>query len=148
MDRKSITTDSASLALSGSVEPSTKSNAGDMARSFNAAPYLSAASFWSPQYLVSSAWLQHAPFAFWITSVLKPRSIVELGTHNAFSYFAFCQAVQAVGLETRCFAIDTWKGDEHAGFYGEDVFDGVNTYNDLHYSAFSQLVRSPFDDAP
>jgi predicted nucleic acid-binding Zn-ribbon protein len=91
--------------------------------------------------------MEHSPFAFWITSVLKPRSIVELGTHNGFSYFAFCQAVQTAGLETRCFAVDTWKGDEHAGFYGEDVFEDVNRYNNQHYSTFSRLVRSTFAEA-
>jgi glycosyltransferase involved in cell wall biosynthesis/predicted nucleic acid-binding Zn-ribbon protein len=108
---------------------------------------LSAASFWKPQYLESSAWLEHAPFAFWIIDALKPRSIVELGTHSGFSYFAFCQAVQAARLETRCFAVDTWKGDEHAGFYGEEIFERVNRFNNLHYSAFSSLVRATFDDA-
>jgi hypothetical protein len=110
-------------------------------------PYLSPASFWKPYYLNSSAWIEHSPFAFWITSVLKPRSIVELGTHYGFSYLAFCQAVQAAGLETRCFAVDTWKGDEQTGFYGEEVFDAVNTYNDQHYSTFSRLVRSTFEEA-
>ena len=120
---------------------------GATARSSDFGPYLSPASFWNPYYLNSSAWIEHSPFAFWITSVLKPRSIVELGTHYGFSYFAFCQAVQTAGLETRCFAVDTWKGDEHAGFYGEEVFDAVNRYNDQHYSTFSRLVRSTFEEA-
>jgi glycosyltransferase involved in cell wall biosynthesis/septal ring factor EnvC (AmiA/AmiB activator) len=110
-------------------------------------PCLSPASFWRPHFLESSAWIEHSPFAFWITSVLKPRSIVELGTHSGFSYFAFCQAVQTAGLETRCFAVDTWKGDEHAGLYGEDVFESVNSYNNQHYSTFSRLVRSTFAEA-
>jgi predicted nucleic acid-binding Zn-ribbon protein len=117
------------------------------ARSSDFGPCLSPASFWKPYYLESSAWIEHSPFAFWITSVLKPRSIVELGTHYGFSYFAFCQAVQTAGLETRCFAVDTWKGDEHAGFYGEDVFEDVNRYNNQHYSTFSRLVRSTFEEA-
>ena len=116
-------------------------------RSSDFGPCLSPASFWKPYYLESSAWIEHSPFAFWITGVLKPRSIVELGTHYGFSYFAFCQAVQTAGLETRCFAVDTWKGDEHAGFYGEDVFEDVNRYNSQHYSTFSRLVRSSFEEA-
>lgn len=109
--------------------------------------FLSPPSFWKPHYLGPSAWMEHAPFAFWATSVLRPRSIVELGTHFGFSYFAFCQAVMACGLETRCFAVDTWKGDEHAGLYGEEVFENVNRYNSQHYSSFSRLVRSTFEEA-
>jgi hypothetical protein len=108
---------------------------------------ISGASFWCPDFLEHSAWIEHAPFAFWIVGALKPRSLVELGTHRGYSYFAFCQAVQRLGLNTRCHAVDTWKGDEHAGFYGEEVFEEVRNYNDKHYLAFSSLVRSTFDEA-
>ena len=79
--------------------------------------------------------------------VLHPQNFVELGTHSGFSYFAFCQAVQHLQLKTRCYAVDTWKGDEHAGFYGEEVFREVCNQNDRRYSAFSSLIRSSFDDA-
>jgi hypothetical protein len=43
--------------------------------------------------------------------------------------------------------VDTWKGDEHAGFYGEEVFRQVEDHNRQHYSAFSTLIRSTFDEA-
>jgi GT2 family glycosyltransferase/glycosyltransferase involved in cell wall biosynthesis len=109
--------------------------------------WLNATSFWYPDFLASSAWLDHAPFAFFITSILRPHILVELGTHGGYSYFAFCQAVKALGLNTRSYAIDTWKGDDHAGFYGEEVFVGVRDYNDRHYATFSRLVRSTFDQA-
>jgi hypothetical protein len=122
-------------------------NALETARSHDFRRYLSPASFWKPQYLESSAWIEHSPFAFWITGVLKPRSIVELGTHSAFSYFAFCQAVQTAGLETRCFAIDTWRSDGHAGLYAEAGFESVDSYNNQHYSTFSRLVRSTCEEA-
>ena len=104
-------------------------------------------SFWCPEFIENSAWIEHAPFAFWITGILKPRTFVELGTHGGYSYFAFCQVVASLGLETRCYAVDTWKGDEHAGFYGEEVFERVQAYNERHYAAFSRLVRSTFDAA-
>lgn len=100
-----------------------------------------------PTHLVTSAWNGHLPFAFWLIAAQRPRVVVELGTHRGASYFAFCQAVERLGLDTRCFAVDTWKGDEHAGFYGAEIFDAVSLHNKTHYSGFSRLVRSTFDEA-
>ena len=108
---------------------------------------INAASFWTPEYLPESAWLEHGSFAFWLMSAQRPRRLVELGTHNGFSYFTFCQAVQRLGLDTECHAIDTWQGDEHAGFYGEDVFRSVSTINAERYARFSHLRRCLFDEA-
>jgi len=109
--------------------------------------FVSPSSRWLPRRTVLSAWLEHAPFAFWLVEVSRPRVLVELGVHNGFSYFAFCQAIQQLRLGTRCYAVDTWKGDEHAGFYGEEVFEDVRAYNDQFYSAFSALMRTTFNDA-
>lgn len=109
--------------------------------------YVNGASFWQPAFLTGSAWLGHAPFAFWLTSVLEPRRFVELGTYGGYSHFVFCQAVQHLLLETHCYAVDTWQGDEHGGFYAEDVFESVTRHNEAHYAAFSELIRSTFDDA-
>ncbi|MBA1158186.1 rhamnan synthesis F family protein [Microvirga mediterraneensis] len=94
-----------------------------------------------------SAWWGHVPFAHWLTKSARPRTIVELGTHAGVSYGAFCEAVLREGLGTRCFAIDTWMGDEHAGQYGEQVFEELNSVNAARYSSFSRLIRSTFDDA-
>jgi len=80
--------------------------------------FVSAASFWIPETMVESAWHQHAPFAFWLVGALRPRLFVELGAHNGFSYLSLCQAAERLGLDAKGYAIDTWQGDEHAGFYG------------------------------
>lgn len=93
------------------------------------------------------AWAEHIPFSYWIVAKHQPEVIVELGSHSGNSYLSFCQAVSALGLSTRCFAIDTWKGDEHAGWYGEEIYKALAEYHDAHYSAFSRLVRATFDDA-
>lgn len=100
-----------------------------------------------PKLLPASAWLGHIPFAAWIVEELRPSTLVELGTHNGASYLAFCQAVLENSLGTRCFAVDTWQGDEHAGLYGEDVFQALWSYHQDHYAGFSQLLRMTFDDA-
>ena len=96
---------------------------------------------------VLSAWYGHVPFAYWIVTALQPRLLVELGTHNGVSYTAFCDAVLRAELNTQCFAVDTWQGDDHAGYYGEDVYNNFRTFHDPRYGAFSELIRSTFDEA-
>lgn len=113
----------------------------------DAGSFLSEASAWIPEWLPNSAWLEHAPFAFWLVEALEPEVLIELGTYMGYSFFAFCQAIARLKLSTRTYAVDTWKGDEHAGFYGEEVFQEVNAHNAERYSGFSQLIRSTFDDA-
>lgn len=104
--------------------------------------------FWRPRRLgYDSAWTAHVPFAHWIVSATRPRVLVELGTHNGVSYSAFCEAVLQARLATRCFAVDTWEGDEHAGLYGNEVFEDLSRFNDRHFGAFSELLRCTFDAA-
>lgn len=102
----------------------------------------------SPHRLTDVAsWHSHIPFAFWCVEALRPRVFVELGTHNGDSYCAFCQAVDRRSLPSACYAVDTWKGDPQAGFYGEEVFEEFRRYHDGRYATFSRLVRSTFDEA-
>lgn len=102
---------------------------------------------WRTERQTTSAWIEHVPFAFWLVDVFRPRVIVELGTYTGVSYSAMCQAVKCLGLATSCFAVDTWRGDEHAGFYSEDIYNEFVAYHDRHYGAFSRLARATFDEA-
>jgi hypothetical protein len=93
------------------------------------------------------SWSGHLAFASDLIVAAQPSLIVELGTHWGESYFTFCQTVEEHGLSCLCYAVDHWLGDEHAGRYGEEVFDEVSQYNDRYYKQFSYLLRSSFDDA-
>jgi O-antigen biosynthesis protein len=104
--------------------------------------------FWEPVRLVPpEPWVGHIPFAFWLVKALRPEIFVELGTHTGNSFSAFCQAIAAFAIPGRAFAIDTWKGDEHAGSYGEEVFEDLAAFNNAHYLGFATLLRKTFDDA-
>ena len=109
--------------------------------------FLSEASLWVPRDYPFSAWYRNAPFAFWAVRACMPKVLVELGTHHGFSYLCFCQAVATIGSETQCFAVDTWEGDEHAGFYGQEVLTELRQRHDSPYSGFSRLIQSTFDEA-
>ena len=58
----------------------------------------------------------------------RPGLIVELGTHNAVSYSAFCETVLRERLPSRCYAVDSWAGDEHAGLYGEAIYTELRAF--------------------
>ena len=101
-----------------------------------------------PDRLVEpGSWVSHIPFAMYLVSVLRPRLFVELGTHSGNSYCAFCQAVKDLNIDTKCYAVDTWKGDMQAGFYKEEVMANLRAYHEPLYSEFSFLLQSTFDDA-
>lgn len=98
-----------------------------------------------PRHVPPSAWIGHIPFAAWLVNALAPEVLVELGTHHGTSYLAFCQAVDEAKLPTKCFAVDTWEGDEHAGDYPDQVFTELHGIHQAHYADFSQLMRMTFD---
>jgi hypothetical protein len=95
----------------------------------------------------SDPWIGHIPFAAWMIQSIKPSIFVELGTFSGNSYLTFCQAVKEGNLSTRCYAVDTWQGDIHGGFYGEEIFHDLDEYHGNHYSSFSRLLRMTFDEA-
>jgi glycosyltransferase involved in cell wall biosynthesis/ACT domain-containing protein len=109
--------------------------------------FISAAAFTPISLQYPNAWVGHLPFAAWVIQEVSPKIFVELGTHSGNSYFSFCQSVVEAGLSTKCYSVDTWQGDAHAGQYNEDIFAKVNTHHQEHYAGFSRLLRMTFDDA-
>lgn len=93
-------------------------------------------------------WQMHIPFAFALVEMTRPDVLVELGTHKGDSYAAFCQAVQALDLPTKCYAVDTWGGDIHTRSYDDSVYRNLRDHHNPLYGGFSCLVRRRlFNDA-
>ena len=93
------------------------------------------------------AWTDNLHFAYDLIATLRPKVLVELGTDRGESYFSFCQSVAENQTGTRCFAVDTWQGDEQSGGCDETTFGEVQQHNAQHYAAFSTLLRMRFDEA-
>src|SRR5262249_44816377 len=92
--------------------------------------FLSMSSFDEQQVFADSAWREHAPFVFHLISTLRPRTLVELGTHQGFSFFAFCQAIQKYSPGTLAYAIGAWEDDAHSGPDHEGaVFEARTKHN-------------------
>lgn len=94
-----------------------------------------------------SAWVQHVPFGMFLIDILRPKVLVELGTHNGISYCGFCQAINKLQISTRCYAVDTWQGDPQAGLYGDQVLFDLRAHHDPLYGSFSRLIQSTFEEA-
>jgi hypothetical protein len=104
--------------------------------------------FLKPERVVAtSAWIEHLPFGALMTALLQPACLVELGTHWGHSYCTFCQTVFALALPTKCYAVDTWQGDDHAGHYGAEVLADLRRHHEPRYSAFSKLIQGTFESA-
>jgi hypothetical protein len=100
-----------------------------------------------PRIYGVGAWTDHLYFAYDLVAYERPGLAVELGTDQGESYFAFCQSVVENQSATRCFAVDTWKGDAQSGFYDETTFQRVAAHNRSYYESFSTLLRCSFDEA-
>lgn len=93
-------------------------------------------------------WTGHAFFAYDLVRNMKPQKIVELGTFKGTSLYSFAQAAKDGSLDTEIYAIDTWEGDENAGYFGNEVYDSVKDITRSHYREVkTRLIRKTFDDA-
>jgi hypothetical protein len=113
--------------------------------SFNPLEYPLCLAF--PSWLEGTSWAEHIPFGMFSINALRPKVFVELGTFYGVSYCAFCQAVKATKIETKCYAVDTWQGDKHAGALESNALTKLRAHHDPLYSGFSHLIQSTFDGA-
>ena len=102
-----------------------------------------------------SAWKGHRGFAQRLIRTLQPEVFVELGVHAGDSYFTMVEAMQTIHKRTdtmvesipfgKAYGVDTWTGDEHAGFYDAGIWKMVQGVNRQYPN--SALLRMPFDTA-
>lgn len=109
--------------------------------------WISAASYWQPAHYPATAWVGHAPFLFWLIDRLRPTSIVELGTHWGYSCFVAAEALKRLGVPGTVRALDSWQGDDQAGFYGENVYDYVQRTAREDYPGIVELLRGWFSES-
>jgi hypothetical protein len=99
------------------------------------------------EHPLPSAWEAHVPFLFCLLYFTRPRRFVELGTHYGNCFFAACQASRDLGNSIECVAVDTWRGDEHTGMYGEEVFRQFKSVLERDFMGCGKYIRSTFDEA-
>ena len=93
-------------------------------------------------------WSGHKYFAYDLIRNIEPNLVVELGTLRGTSLFSISQAIKDEKLSANIYAVDTWKGDEHTGYYNNEVWKSVNEIKRKYYKDLNiHLVRSTFDEA-
>jgi len=92
-------------------------------------------------------WNGHIPFLFLLFKLAQPHSCVELGVLRGTSFLAACQAAKRFATGTKCYGIDTWLGDDHAGYYqGDAMYEELRRFTADRFAA-CELIRSTFEAA-
>jgi chromosome segregation ATPase len=107
-------------------------------------PFVLRSMFWRPAWLAESSCVEHVPFALWLIEAARPRLVAEVGIANAVSYFAFCQAVDRLRLDTRCYGLHTGGDAKAAGA----EYEAARSYNEAQHAAFSRLSSCHVSRAP
>jgi tetratricopeptide (TPR) repeat protein len=94
-----------------------------------------------------TAWAGHIPFAYYLVEKTRPKLIIELGVHTGSSFFAFADAIKILNLPCELIGIDTFRGDKHAGYFGDEVYMDVAKFLTENYPDNIALLKSTFDDA-
>lgn len=102
--------------------------------------YLSPASFWWPAYLEGTTGVEQTPLIFWLMEAARPAIVVGLGDREESSYFAFCQAVTALGLGSRCYRVLPSTGERRAT--PTKLAEAIHAYNDRHYATVSRVLHA------
>jgi chromosome segregation ATPase len=66
------------------------------------------AMFWRPECREPSDWHPHVPLGFWLVEAQAPRALVSIGCPDVVAHHAYCQAVEKLGLASRCAAVPAW----------------------------------------
>jgi len=93
-----------------------------------------------------SSMSENRSFLYWLTARLDPKLIVELGTYYGCSFFAFTQAIKDHRLSTYLMGVDTWKGDEHSLFYGEEVMGTFQNVLQAYNTPNTVAYQDTFDN--
>ena len=102
---------------------------------------------YEPRRMVFSTWVDHLPFAYDLVAAFRPEKVVELGTYNGMSFFAFCQSMIENDIDGICYAVDTWAGDEHTGAYDDTIYNDVKDHARQYYRGITYLMRMLFNEA-
>jgi hypothetical protein len=102
--------------------------------------------YYRPTQIYPSAWISHIPFMEWYMRNICPKVFVELGVHYGTSFLTACEIVKSYNIQSKCVAVDTWKGDSHSGLYDEEVFSKFMR-EFVKYESFAEFKRKTFEEA-
>jgi hypothetical protein len=109
--------------------------------------FLNDSSGWLPSSIIANDWNNHAPFSFWLTSVLLPHCFVDFGVDESYSYQFFCEAGERLSLDMNCFSVRPKRVDAASESNVGAVFVVEKKVINHCYGASGQPVTEKFDTA-
>jgi hypothetical protein len=95
----------------------------------------------APDRTLPGPGLRHAGLEYDLVEALRPELVVDLGTGDAMSFFAYCQSMIDHDVDGTCYAIDTWE--ESSTTHPQATFDAILAHGRARYPGISYFVRMP-----
>ena len=99
-----------------------------------------------PNYVAPSSWWEHG---YGTSNYRNSQAKICCRTWNTLrvSFFSFCEAAEKFSEQTYIYTVDTWSGDEHAGYYSDEVYNKVRAHLSKYHSQRAEMMRCKFEDA-
>jgi hypothetical protein len=90
------------------------------------------AAFWPAHYPEGSCFCGHIPTLFWLVETARPATVLGLGLRTGDGYFALCQAIAGLGIQSLAWGFGAWDGS---------VPEPLRQHNSQNYAGFSRVTQ-------
>lgn len=90
------------------------------------------AAFWPALYPEGSCFCGHIPTLFWLVETARPATVLGLGLRTGDGYFALCQAIAGLGIQSFAWGFGAWDGS---------VPEPLRQHNVQNYAGFSRVIQ-------
>ena len=93
---------------------------------------------------IGTAWNGHRVFAEWLISIIKPKTVVDLGVDYGYSTFVFANSMIVNNINGNVYGVDLFEGDMHTGF--RNTYNEVIKKKEKYNLSLLEIIKMDFTD--